>query len=110
VGQSLDMELLRMIKIVLPRTPRDLLLQSVSNSNLGFKEPSCCIFVQISNLYHRWGTTLFQRFVIAASKTVSELLGCSIEDLNLALSKRHMKVNNENIVQKLTLSQVGFLN
>ncbi|GJN20919.1 hypothetical protein PR202_gb08357 [Eleusine coracana subsp. coracana] len=40
-----------------------------------------------------------------ASKTVSELLGCSIEDLNLALSKRHMKVNNENIVQKLTLSQ-----
>jgi hypothetical protein len=43
---------------------------------------------------------------IAASKTVSELLGCSIEDLNLALSKRHMKVNNENIVQKLTLAQV----
>ncbi|ONM05602.1 myosin1 [Zea mays] len=40
-----------------------------------------------------------------ASKTVSELLGCSIEDLNLALSKRHMKVNNENIVQKLTLAQ-----
>jgi hypothetical protein len=107
------MELLSMIKIVLPRTPGDLLLQSVSNSNLGFREPSCCIFVngiQISNLYHRWGTTLFQRFVIAASKTVSELLGCSIEDLNLALSKRHMKVNNENIVQKLTLSQVGFLN
>jgi hypothetical protein len=43
---------------------------------------------------------------IAASKTVAELLGCSIEDLNLALSKRHMKVNNENIVQKLTLAQV----
>ncbi|TVU30294.1 hypothetical protein EJB05_21904 [Eragrostis curvula] len=40
-----------------------------------------------------------------ASKTVAQLLGCSIEDLNLALSKRHMKVNNENIVQKLTLSQ-----
>jgi myosin heavy subunit len=40
-----------------------------------------------------------------ASKTVAELLGCSIEDLNLALSKRHMKVNNENIVQKLTLAQ-----
>ncbi|XP_062205831.1 myosin-1-like [Phragmites australis] len=40
-----------------------------------------------------------------ASKTVAELLGCSTEDLNLALSKRHMKVNNENIVQKLTLSQ-----
>ncbi|KAF8672340.1 hypothetical protein HU200_049541 [Digitaria exilis] len=40
-----------------------------------------------------------------ASKTVAELLGCSIEDLNLALSKRHMKVNNENIVQKLTLTQ-----
>ncbi|KAJ1273384.1 hypothetical protein BS78_06G276000 [Paspalum vaginatum] len=38
-------------------------------------------------------------------KTVAELLGCSIEDLNLALSKRHMKVNNENIVQKLTLAQ-----
>ncbi|ONM05623.1 myosin1 [Zea mays] len=29
-----------------------------------------------------------------ASKTVSELLGCSIEDLNLALSKRHMKKNS----------------
>jgi hypothetical protein len=43
---------------------------------------------------------------IAASKTVAELLGCSIEDLNLALTKRHMKVNNENIVQKLTLAQV----
>jgi myosin-5 len=42
-----------------------------------------------------------------ASKTVAELLGCSIEDLNLALSKRHMKVNNENIVQKLTLAQVS---
>ncbi|KAG2537342.1 hypothetical protein PVAP13_9NG117300 [Panicum virgatum] len=40
-----------------------------------------------------------------ASETVAELLGCSIEDLNLALSKRHMKVNNENIVQKLTLAQ-----
>ncbi|XP_062200234.1 myosin-1-like isoform X2 [Phragmites australis] len=40
-----------------------------------------------------------------ASKTVAELLGCSTEDLDLALSKRHMKVNNENIVQKLTLSQ-----
>ncbi|RLN39590.1 myosin-1-like [Panicum miliaceum] len=40
-----------------------------------------------------------------ASKTVAELLGCSIEDLNLALSKRHMKVNSENIVQKLTLAQ-----
>uniref|UniRef100_A0A0E0M919 Myosin motor domain-containing protein n=1 Tax=Oryza punctata TaxID=4537 RepID=A0A0E0M919_ORYPU len=40
-----------------------------------------------------------------AAETVARLLGCSIEDLNLALSKRHMKVNNENIVQKLTLSQ-----
>jgi len=45
-------------------------------------------------------------YSIAASRTVAELLGCSIEDLNLALSKRHMKVNNENIVQKLTLAQV----
>ncbi|VAH04584.1 unnamed protein product [Triticum turgidum subsp. durum] len=40
-----------------------------------------------------------------AAETVSRLLGCSIEDLNLVLSKRHMKVNNENIVQKLTLTQ-----
>ncbi|KAF0930186.1 hypothetical protein E2562_030841 [Oryza meyeriana var. granulata] len=40
-----------------------------------------------------------------AAEMVARLLGCSIEDLNLALSKRHMKVNNENIVQKLTLSQ-----
>uniref|UniRef100_A0A3B5XZG3 Myosin motor domain-containing protein n=1 Tax=Triticum aestivum TaxID=4565 RepID=A0A3B5XZG3_WHEAT len=42
---------------------------------------------------------------ISAAETVSRLLGCSIEDLNLVLSKRHMKVNNENIVQKLTLTQ-----
>ncbi|KAL5231801.1 hypothetical protein ABZP36_030577 [Zizania latifolia] len=40
-----------------------------------------------------------------AAEMVARLLGCSIEYLNLALSKRHMKVNNENIVQKLTLSQ-----
>lgn len=40
-----------------------------------------------------------------AAETVARLLGCSIEDLNLAFSKRHMKVNNENIVQKLTLTQ-----
>ncbi|CAM0956703.1 unnamed protein product [Alopecurus aequalis] len=42
-----------------------------------------------------------------AAETVSRLLGCSIEDLNLALSKRHMKVNNESIVQKLTLTQAA---
>ena len=65
---------------------------------------------QTSNLYHYMLVLyLLKRCPsIAASKTVAELLGCSIEDLNLALSKRHMKVNNENIVQKLTLAQVGF--
>ncbi|CAM0956705.1 unnamed protein product [Alopecurus aequalis] len=44
---------------------------------------------------------------LSAAETVSRLLGCSIEDLNLALSKRHMKVNNESIVQKLTLTQAA---
>ncbi|XP_057445279.1 myosin-1-like [Lotus japonicus] len=36
---------------------------------------------------------------------VAKLIGCDIEDLKLALSTRKMKVRNENIVQKLTLSQ-----
>jgi hypothetical protein len=61
----------------------------------------CCItycnFKELKTNYHP----------ISAAETVSRLLGCTIEDLNLALSKRHMKVNNENIVQKLTLTQVS---
>ncbi|GAA0140427.1 actin binding motor protein [Lithospermum erythrorhizon] len=36
---------------------------------------------------------------------VASLIGCDIEELKLALSKRKMKVRNDNIVQKLTLSQ-----
>ncbi|KAK7308314.1 hypothetical protein VNO77_41916 [Canavalia gladiata] len=36
---------------------------------------------------------------------VAKLIGCDIEDLKLALSTRKMKVGNDNIVQKLTLSQ-----
>ncbi|CAK9182307.1 unnamed protein product [Ilex paraguariensis] len=36
---------------------------------------------------------------------VAKLVGCNIEDLKLALSTRNMKVRNDNIVQKLTLSQ-----
>ncbi|KAH1188644.1 Myosin-1 [Glycine max] len=36
---------------------------------------------------------------------VAKLIGCSIEDLKLTLSTRKMKVGNDNIVQKLTLSQ-----
>ncbi|KAK7280632.1 hypothetical protein RJT34_25697 [Clitoria ternatea] len=37
--------------------------------------------------------------------TVAKLIGCEIEDLKLTLSTRKMKVGNDNIVQKLTLSQ-----
>ncbi|XVE66410.1 hypothetical protein DITRI_Ditri08aG0078000 [Diplodiscus trichospermus] len=36
---------------------------------------------------------------------VAKLIGCNTEDLNLALSTRKMRVGNDNIVQKLTLSQ-----
>ncbi|KAA3482636.1 myosin-1-like isoform X1 [Gossypium australe] len=36
---------------------------------------------------------------------VAKLIGCDIADLNLALSTRKMRVGNDNIVQKLTLSQ-----
>ncbi|KAI3731751.1 hypothetical protein L1987_62940 [Smallanthus sonchifolius] len=36
---------------------------------------------------------------------VSKLIGCEADGLKLALSTRKMKVGNENIVQKLTLSQ-----
>ncbi|XP_010463346.1 PREDICTED: myosin-3-like [Camelina sativa] len=38
-------------------------------------------------------------------ETVAKLIGCNINDLKLALSKRNMRVNNDTIVQKLTLSQ-----
>ncbi|KAK7407806.1 hypothetical protein VNO78_09906 [Psophocarpus tetragonolobus] len=36
---------------------------------------------------------------------VAKLIGCDVEDLKLTLSTRKMKVGNDNIVQKLTLSQ-----
>ncbi|KAK8616166.1 hypothetical protein V6N13_017726 [Hibiscus sabdariffa] len=36
---------------------------------------------------------------------VAKLIGCDTADLNLALSTRKMRVGNDNIVQKLTLSQ-----
>lgn len=39
--------------------------------------------------------------------TVAKLIGCEIEDLKLTFSTRKMKVGNDNIVQKLTLSQVN---
>lgn len=38
--------------------------------------------------------------------TVSTLIGCGVEELKLALSARKMRVRNDDIVQKLTLSQV----
>lgn len=38
--------------------------------------------------------------------TVSTLIGCGVEELKLALSSRKMRVRNDDIVQKLTLSQV----
>ncbi|CAN8288380.1 unnamed protein product [Cochlearia groenlandica] len=37
--------------------------------------------------------------------SVAKLIGCEINELKLALSKRNMKVQNDIIVQKLTLSQ-----
>lgn len=37
---------------------------------------------------------------------VAKLMGCNVADLKLALSTRNMRVGNDNIVQKLTLSQV----
>ncbi|ESQ30445.1 hypothetical protein EUTSA_v10011193mg [Eutrema salsugineum] len=37
--------------------------------------------------------------------TVAKLMGCNINELKLALSKRNMRVGNDTIVQKLTLSQ-----
>ncbi|CAN7097649.1 unnamed protein product [Brassica rapa subsp. narinosa] len=37
--------------------------------------------------------------------TVAKLIGCNINELKLALSKRNMKVRNDTIVQKLTLPQ-----
>ncbi|MCL7040047.1 hypothetical protein MKW94_026393 [Papaver nudicaule] len=40
-----------------------------------------------------------------ALDTVAKLIGCEVQELNLALSTRNMKVGNDNIVQKLSLSQ-----
>ncbi|CAH2036321.1 unnamed protein product [Thlaspi arvense] len=37
--------------------------------------------------------------------TVAKLIGCNINELKLALSKRNMRVGNDTIVQKLTLTQ-----
>ncbi|GAV72279.1 Myosin_head domain-containing protein/IQ domain-containing protein, partial [Cephalotus follicularis] len=37
--------------------------------------------------------------------SVAQLIGCNIDELKLALSTRTMRVGNDNIVQKLTLSQ-----
>ncbi|XP_022998949.1 myosin-1 [Cucurbita maxima] len=38
-------------------------------------------------------------------QTVAKLIGCEIEELKLALSTRKMRIGNDSIVQKLTLSQ-----
>lgn len=43
---------------------------------------------------------------MAALQTVAKLLGCRIEQLQLALSSREMKVRGENFIKKLTLAQV----
>jgi len=48
----------------------------------------------------------FSRLVVGLF-TVAKLIGCEIEDLKLTFSTRKMKVGNDNIVQKLTLSQVN---
>ncbi|URD91375.1 myosin-2 heavy chain, non muscle [Musa troglodytarum] len=42
---------------------------------------------------------------LRGAQTVSKLIGCTVSELNLALSTRKMKVGNDNIVQKLTLAQ-----
>ncbi|XP_078166970.1 myosin-1-like [Carex rostrata] len=39
------------------------------------------------------------------AQTVARLIGCNVDDLNLTLTTRKMKVSNESIVQKLTFSQ-----
>jgi hypothetical protein len=44
-------------------------------------------------------------FCFPGLSTVAKLIGCNINELKLALSKRNMRVNNDTIVQKLTLSQ-----
>lgn len=45
-------------------------------------------------------------YYVAGLTTVAKLLGCSSGQLNLALSTHKMRVGNDTIVQKLTLSQV----
>ncbi|RWR90398.1 myosin-1 [Cinnamomum micranthum f. kanehirae] len=40
-----------------------------------------------------------------ALKNAAKLIGCSVGDLKLALSTRKMRVRNDDIIQKLTLSQ-----
>ncbi|KAL5983015.1 hypothetical protein ACLOJK_017095 [Asimina triloba] len=44
-----------------------------------------------------------------ALENVAKLIGCDTGELQLALSTRKMKVGNDHIVQKLTLSQQTFL-
>ncbi|WOK98887.1 myosin-1-like [Canna indica] len=39
------------------------------------------------------------------AQTVAKLIGCTLSELKSALSTRKMKVGNDNIIQKLTLSQ-----
>ncbi|KAJ4746943.1 Myosin-related family protein [Rhynchospora pubera] len=39
------------------------------------------------------------------AQTIARLIGCNVDDLDIALTTRNMKVSNENIVQKLTVSQ-----
>nr|VDC71221.1 unnamed protein product [Brassica rapa] len=52
------------------------------------------------------GFCLFQILLLnICLSTVARLIGCNINDLKLALSKRNIKVRNETFVQKLTLSQ-----
>lgn len=46
---------------------------------------------------------------VSALLNVAKLLGCNAEELKMALSTRKMRVGNDNIVQKLTVSQVSVL-
>jgi hypothetical protein len=45
-------------------------------------------------------------FSCSGLTTVAKLIGCNVGELKLALSTRKMRVGNDTIVQKLTLSQV----
>ena len=86
--------------------------------------PSCILFISMlcccfcyKNGLHIFMLLLLELHLISLKAIISlsglinvaKLIGCDTADLNLALSTRKMRVGNDNIVQKLTLSQVRIL-